>query len=83
MIRQALRLAVEAVKVEIRDRRKKPEPPAEPEPEEPPAAKADSRWQSSAFHLQALASEFCPDCGDPKRIGFYRCHACIEVARAS
>lgn len=83
MIRQMLRLAVEAVKVEIEHWRN----PVQPEPVVAPIVTAAqvaptvSKWSSSAFHMQVLASTECPDCGAPKKVHSYRCPSCTVIAR--
>ncbi len=95
MFRKILSLAVEAVKVEIAHRRT---PLLEPVVEEVPAIDEAvevsatpavttpdrSRWQSPAFHTDTLASTKCPDCGEEKRVGWYRCSPCgIDAKKAA
>jgi hypothetical protein len=31
-----------------------------------------NKWQSPAFHVETLNSKVCPDCGEPKSVGWYR-----------
>lgn len=88
MFRQMLRLAVEAVKVEIELWKNptgvEPEPMPAPVPvavaEPPPVPKAVSKWSSTAFHMEALRSTSCPDCGATKKVGSYRCVTCASEA---
>lgn len=97
MIRQMLRLAVDAARVEI-DIRRNP-PPALAEPAQPTTTATiaelapvvdrdvkpakDNRWESPTFHVETLRSETCPDCGEPKKVGSYRCAPCTKVAVAA
>lgn len=93
MIRQALRLAVEAAKVEVRNLvdvltaagtlKAESESPREPAVVLRQVAKlaAPSKWSSPAFHTEALKSTKCPDCDKPKKVGSYRCRTCAAVAR--
>ena len=88
MIRQILKLAADAAKVEIdrwRNPGAEPEPIAVtpvavlPEPEPSPAPV--TRWSSTTQgHTQALASTSCPDCGVAKKVGAYRCAPCHQKA---
>lgn len=98
MIRQLLRLAVDAVKVEVEHWKN---PVQQPVPALPPVEfvpvidevkvvsppvvapkKIDVRWQSTKFHTETLMSTTCPDCDAPKKVGWYRCPVCTEVAVA-
>ena len=87
MIRHMLKLAVEAVKVEAK-RILSPEetrPAEEPTPAPPKveaAPKVPSKWSSSAYHVETLASATCPDCAGTKKVGAYRCLPCHEKAAA-
>jgi uncharacterized protein (UPF0212 family) len=92
MFRKMLKLAVEAAKVEI-DHWKTPAPAlVEPVVEHVPAINEavevaaavrtpDLRWQSPAFHMETLRSTTCPDCGEEKRVGWYRCSLCIQAIK--
>lgn len=93
MFRRTLSLAVAALKFEI-DRWRHPAqvhapPPLESvELDEPvvtvapaPPAPAPNRWASPAFHTATLASTACPDCGEAKKVSWYRCGPCTTVAR--
>ncbi len=95
MIRKMLGLAWEAAKVELANRRTPLLAPAvETVPAIDEAVEVSvtsavttpdrSRWQSPAFHTQTLASTKCPDCGEEKRVGWYRCSPCgIDAKRAA
>jgi hypothetical protein len=83
VIREMLRLAVEAVKVEARRfaeaLEEATEPPVEQAPAPEPVQSAPpSKWTSPAFHVEALGSRVCPDCDEPKRVGAYRCPKCTR-----
>lgn len=75
MIRQMLRLAVAAARVEVTQlvERLRPAPQVEP----PPPTIAPSQWSSSAYHVRVLASVECPFCGAEKAVGAYMCKACM------
>ena len=49
-----------------------------PEPHPKPAT---SPWASPAYHIEALGSATCPDCGAGKKVGDYRCAACARTKR--
>jgi hypothetical protein len=97
VIREMLRLAVEAVKVEARrfaaaivppgvaaghdSRGDTPGSGSDPGQGELSTTPAPpSKWQSPAFHTEALGSRVCPDCEQPKRVGAYRCPKCTRGA---
>lgn len=86
MIRQAIRLAIEAAKVEVQRLRERPAPPPvetppPPAPEPAPAATTRrSPWASSAYHVQVLASTACPYCSEGKPAGEYFCARCRSAA---
>jgi len=85
MIRQLLKLAVDAAKVEYGRWRNpgtatEPEQAPELEPEAPPPVPATppaSKWTSTAYHTQVLASTECPFCNGAKSVGAYMCKPCI------
>ena len=95
MLRQMLKLAADAAKVELERWRNPgaepvpaalPEPtPPEPTPEAKPATTiaTDSPWRSSAYHVQVLARVECPFCNGSKDVGAYMCRACMEVRRVA
>jgi hypothetical protein len=86
LVRQILSLAWQAAKVEIarrKDPAPEPAPPVAVKVTPAPAPKASSKWESNAFHTEALKSKTCPDCGEPKKIGSYRCAPCHEIAVSS
>jgi hypothetical protein len=92
VIRQILKLAVAAAKVEARRFAEKLEeataPPGVPVPVHEPApipepvveSSPASKWQSPTFHTETLKSTTCPDCGGAKRVGWYRCPKCVRGA---
>lgn len=57
-----------------------PDPSA---PQTTPAPQVMSKWSSPAFHIEALASAACPDCGEAKKVGWYRCSGCHVKATDS
>ena len=78
MIRQMLKLAVEAAKVELArlfDAIDAADA-AEMAPPAPATAAPPSKWSSPAYHIEALGSSVCPDCEAPKNVGAYRCKPC-------
>lgn len=79
MIRKLLKLALSAARHEVA-RWKNPAPP-EPAPVVVPADRwRNSRWSSSAYHVEVLGSSVCPDCDEVKAVGSYRCKACHAKA---
>lgn len=93
MIRQVLKLAVEAAKVELRrlfddidEADAEEAPPIVAAPVQVTAASAKvtperSKWCSSAYHMKALGSPTCLECGAEKKVGAYMCKACADAAR--
>jgi hypothetical protein len=95
VIRQMLRLAVEAAKIEasrlvtalappgVPVPTSEPAPIAEPVAVQPPPSEPApaSKWSSPAFHVETLKSTTCPDCDGPKKVGWYRCPKCTAVAQ--
>jgi hypothetical protein len=83
MIRQALRLLVEAAEVEL-DRWVHPtQEPVAVTPEPAPAAKPASKWTSPAYHVEVLDGTVCPYCGAAKSVGWYMCRGCVVKTRAA
>jgi hypothetical protein len=78
MIRQIIKLAIEAVKVEAQ---RWLEPTQEPAPVV--AAPVESKWSCPKFHMEALASTTCPECNGPKQVHWYMCSDCRKPAARS
>jgi hypothetical protein len=81
MIRQMLKLAVEAAKVEADRFLGLAEEPATPKAEPASVNVQPSKWSSPEFHIEVLKSASCPDCDKPKKAGSYRCKPCTMVAQ--
>lgn len=82
MFRKIVKLAYEAIKVEGR-RWLNPEPMPEPAPvvAAPVQVPTRSKWCSSKYHMEALSSATCLECGAAKKVGAYMCGTCADAAR--